>query len=100
MLGLRDIQGGCELAVRAQPGARRTGIVGWVEGRLKLAVQAPALEGRANRAVVELVAETLDVAPSAISVVRGESAREKTLRVAGLSADQAAARLPQPVIKE
>lgn len=100
MLGLRDIAGGCELAVRAQPGARRTGIVGWVEGRLKLAVQAPALEGRANRAVVELIAETLDVAPSAIRVVRGESAREKTLHVAGLSAAQIAARLPQPALKE
>lgn len=100
MLGLRDVQGGCELAVRAQPGARRTAIVGWVEGRLKLAVQAPALEGRANRAVVELVAETLDVAPSAVSVVRGESAREKTLRVAGRSAAEIAVLLPAPPSKE
>lgn len=95
LLDLRDTEEGCDIAVRAQPGARRTGIVGWVQGRLKIAVQAPALDGRANKAVCALVAEALGVAPSKVTVIRGETAREKTLCVVGMSAEQAAAKLPK-----
>ena len=96
MLGLRDISGGCEIAVRAQPGARRAAIIGWVAGRLKVAVQAPALEGRANKAVAAMVAEALGVAPSKVDVVKGEHAREKTLRIAGMTTAEVAAKLPKP----
>jgi hypothetical protein len=45
-------------------------------------VTEPALEGRANRAVLRAVAETLDVAPSSVTLVRGERAREKVFEVA------------------
>ena len=72
------------LRLRVQPGARRTGLVGWMaDGTLKLSVSAPPEGGRANRAVVELIAETLGVREAAVRVVRGQSARTKTVEVDG-----------------
>ena len=59
---LRATQAGVTLAVRAQPGAKRTAIGGiYGEGataQLKIAVQAPPLEGRANDALIAFLAET------------------------------------------
>jgi uncharacterized protein (TIGR00251 family) len=79
------------LRLRVQPGARRPGLVGWMaDGTLKLAVSEPPEDGRANRAVVALLAATLGVRESAVRVVRGLSARGKVVEVEG--ADEAAAR--------
>ena len=73
------------LAVRVQPGARRTGLVGWMaDGALKLRVSARPKDGRANRAVIELLAATLGVRVAAVRVVRGSSARAKRVEVEGL----------------
>lgn len=69
------------LPVRAQPGARRRGIAGTWNGRLRLAVTAPAEDGRANEELLLLVAELFRLRPSAVSLVRGHSARQKTLRL-------------------
>jgi uncharacterized protein len=73
------------LRVRVQPGARATGLVGWMaDGSLKLKVSEPAEEGRANRAVEALLAEVLGVRASAVKVVRGLSSRGKVVDVSGL----------------
>jgi uncharacterized protein YggU (UPF0235/DUF167 family) len=48
---------GCVLPVRAQPGARKAGVLGEQAGALKVAVTAPPEDGRANRALVEVLAE-------------------------------------------
>ena len=67
-----------------QPGAKRTRLVGWMaDGTLKLSVSAPPEGGRANRAVVELIAATLGVREAAVRVVRGQAARTKTVEVDG-----------------
>ncbi len=79
-----------DLHVRAQPGARRRGVAGTWNGHLKLAVQAPALEDRANRDLVKLVAELFELRPSEVALVRGHSARQKTLRL----------ELPPEVVRE
>ena len=72
------------LRTRVQPGAKRTGLVGWMaDGTLKLSVSAPPEGGRANRAVVELIAATLGVREAAVRVVRGHAARTKTVEVDG-----------------
>lgn len=82
------------LRLRVQPGARVTGLVGWMaDGSLKLRVSAPAEEGRANRAVVELLAGTLGVRVAAVRVVRGQSARGKTVEVEGLDEHAVASRI-------
>ena len=58
-------------------------------------VTAPPDEGRANAAVCKVLAEALGVPKSAVTVVRGHSARVKTLEIAGMTDDEAAQRLPR-----
>ncbi len=67
--------------VHVQPGARRTVVIGPHGQRLKLAVQAPPLEGRANDAVIELLARRLGVRPSSVHVVGGKGSRDKRVHV-------------------
>jgi uncharacterized protein len=73
------------LAVRVHPGARRPGLAGWLDdGALKLAVAAPPEGGRANEAVVELLADTLGVPRRRVTVARGHGSRAKTIEIDGL----------------
>ena len=81
------------LAVRAQPGAKKTAIVGvYGEGaaaQLKIAVQAPPVEGRANSALIEFLAEKFGVAKSHVELVSGELSRSKVFLLRGVSLEQA-----------
>jgi uncharacterized protein (TIGR00251 family) len=80
---LQDLDGGraCALAVRAQPNARRAGVVGVWNACLKVAVTEPALDGRANARLLELLAELLGLARSRLALVSGERARTKRIRI-------------------
>jgi uncharacterized protein (TIGR00251 family) len=75
------------IAVRVQPRASRDEIVGEREGVLAVRVKAPPVDGRANAAVCRLVAKHVGVPPSRVTVVRGESAREKLLEIEGRDSD-------------
>lgn len=75
------------ISVRLQPRARREEIVGIRDGALLARVTAPALEGRANKALCKLLAKRLEIAPSRVAVVRGEHSRDKLVAIEGL--DQA-----------
>lgn len=90
---LRATAGGVTLAVRAQPGAKRTAITGiYGEGanaQLKIAVNAPPVEGRANEALIVFLAETFSVAKSAIELSSGELSRSKVFQIRGVSLAQA-----------
>jgi len=77
--------------VHAQPGAKRSGVAGLHGDRLKIRIAAPALDGRANDALVEFVADRLGVPRRSVSVVSGERSRDKLVAVAG---DCEPARLP------
>lgn len=92
---LRVAGGGVTLAVRAQPGAKKTAIAGvYGEGdaaQLKIAVQAPPLEGRANVALIAFLAETFGLQKSAIELVSGELARSKVFLLRGVKLAKAAA---------
>jgi uncharacterized protein (TIGR00251 family) len=78
------------LAVRAQPGAKKTAFVGvYGEGdgaQLKIAVHAPPIEGRANAALVEFLAETFGLAKHSVELVSGELSRSKVFLMRGVSA--------------
>jgi len=80
-----------DVRVRVTPRANRTEIAGTRDGLLLVRVNAPPVDGKANEAVRKLLAKTLGVAPSRVSVVRGDGAREKTLRIEGID-DEAQAR--------
>ncbi len=100
---LRETQGGVTLAVRAQPGAKRTAIVGtYGEGpaaQLKIAVHAPPIEGRANAALVEFLAETFSVTKSAVELTTGELSRSKVFLLRGVTLAVAEAVVPKAATK-
>lgn len=81
-------------AVRVQPGARKDALLDRLaSGEWKLAVTAPPEGGRANEAVVELVADLLGVKRREVQVARGTSSRAKVIEVTGLDAGEAERRL-------
>lgn len=82
------------LRVRVQPRASRAEIGGWrPDGALGVRVTAAPVGGRANAAVGELLAAVLGVRASAVEIVRGATARDKYVRVAGLTIDDVIRRL-------
>lgn len=86
--------GGVVLEVHAQPGARRTAIVGEHGGRLKIAVNAPPLDGRANAALIELLSKRLGLPQRAVTLEAGDTSREKRFFAATtVSADEIVQRL-------
>ncbi len=86
---LRATAAGVTLAVRAQPGAKKTAITGvYGEGpaaQLKIAVHAPPLEGRANSALVAFLAETFSLPKNAVELVSGELSRSKVFLLGGVT---------------
>lgn len=94
---LREAAGGVTLAVRAQPGARKTAIVGvYGEGdamQLKIAVQAPPVEGRANDALMAFLAETFKIPKRSVELVSGELSRSKVFLLHGISLQDARLKL-------
>ena len=81
------------LRVRVSPGARRGGVAGRVGEVWKLRVTAPAEGGRANEAVVKLLADTVDVPRRQVALVSGHKAREKVVELAGVEAAEVERRL-------
>jgi len=79
--------------VRVQPGTSRERVGGTRAGALVVKLTAPPVDGQANAALARFLARLLGVAPSAVRLVRGAAAREKLVRVAGLRAQEARARL-------
>lgn len=80
---LRRTKEGVTIQLRAQPGARRSALELTAEGALKAAVTAPPEDGKANAAVIALLAEAWRLPKSSFDVVRGATARDKTVGVAG-----------------
>jgi uncharacterized protein (TIGR00251 family) len=81
------------LEIRLQRGSGRDRIVGERDGRLLVRVAAPPVEGRANEALLRLLAKRLRVARGRVTIVRAERSRDKAGRVDGLSAADARSRL-------
>ena len=69
------------LHVRVQPKARANAVKGWTGEALRVSVTAAPEDGRATRAVIDLLAETFGVAPSSINLVRGAASRDKWFRL-------------------
>ncbi len=90
---IRQAKDGVTIAVRAQPGAKKTAIVGvYGEGaaaQLKIAVQAPPIEGRANEALVHFLAATFDIPRARVELVAGELSRSKVFLLRGVTEEQA-----------
>ena len=76
------------LAIRVQPGARRTAFAGWYGELPKIAVAAPPVDNAANAAVVALLADSFEVPERSIRIVGGRRNRTKRLAIDGLDDEQ------------
>lgn len=83
--------GSFTLRVRAVPGSRKPGVAGLHAGALKLRVSAPPEDGKANKAIIALLADALGVRESSLELVSGRTHREKLFRVEGVTEEHLAA---------
>jgi uncharacterized protein len=86
VIAVHETDTGITFSVRVQPRAKRNAIVGELGDALKIALNAPPVDGRANEACIEFLAEALDVPRSSVTIVSGQNSRNKLVRVAGMSA--------------
>ena len=84
----------CTLELKIIPNAPRDELAGWLGNALKVKVHAPALEGRANDALLDFLAEKLGVSRRAITLIRGEKSRHKVVRLEGVTLAQVKSCLP------
>jgi uncharacterized protein (TIGR00251 family) len=75
------------IEVRLRPGAGRDELLGFRDGVLQARVSAPPIDGRANDALRKLIAKHLRVAPSRVTLVRGERSRDKLIAVDGMTGE-------------
>jgi uncharacterized protein (TIGR00251 family) len=73
------------LEVRVHPRASRTEFAGTLGDRVRVRLQAPPVDGRANAALVEFLADAFDVPRARVSIEHGHSGRDKRVRIRGLS---------------
>ncbi len=93
MIPIRDTPLGATFHVKVHPRAKKNAITGEVGDALKLALSAPPLEGRANEACIQFLAEVLNVPRASVTIAAGEGSRNKVIRVSRLSAAQVEAKL-------
>jgi hypothetical protein len=77
------------LEVLVQPGAKHVALTILGQTKIKVAIRARAIEGQANKAVLELLTDRLKIRSSAITMVRGQQSREKVFRIEGLEPPEA-----------
>ncbi len=83
---LRELPEGVAILVTAAPRASRSEVTGLAEGRLRIRVAAPPVEGAANEELVRFLAKALGVPRSAVAVTAGAAGRRKTVLVRGIAA--------------
>jgi uncharacterized protein (TIGR00251 family) len=93
VIAVHETAEGVTFAVKVQPRSRRNTIVGELGDALKIALTAPPVDGKANEACVEFFADALRVARSSISIVSGQTSRNKVVRVTGITGSQLRERL-------
>ena len=86
---------GALLAVRVQPRGRQNEVLGWRDAALRVRVTAPPEGGRANEAVIDLLARTFRVPRSSIALVGGAASRDKLFRIGARSLDKLRAKLAE-----
>jgi uncharacterized protein (TIGR00251 family) len=86
MLHITEKDGGVTVDIQVKPRSSREGVGPTQADRLLVAVNAPPVDGKANQAVVRVLAEAFGVPRSAVTIVRGETGKKKTVRIVGTTA--------------
>ena len=76
-----------KLTVKVVPGASRSSVVGWLGDMLKIRISAPPEKGKANAAVLKLLAKELHLHESALSIVSGSTSQRKVIEIQGMTLD-------------
>lgn len=76
-------------AVRVQPRASRSGVVGELDGALKIRLAAPPVDGEANEELIRVLAKLFDVPRSQVAISSGQTSKNKLIRIEGISAAEA-----------
>jgi uncharacterized protein (TIGR00251 family) len=82
--------GGIRIAVQLAPNAKKTEVTGVHDGALKIRLQAPPVEGKANEALLRFLAERLQAPKSAVRLLHGQTSKRKLVEVTGLNPEAAA----------
>ncbi|PYT91792.1 MAG: hypothetical protein DMG36_17025 [Acidobacteria bacterium] len=85
MLEIQERDGAAIFAVRVQPRASKDEIAGEMGGALKVRLQAPAVEDRANEALVEFLAQLLKTPKTAVRILSGDRSRMKRIEIRGVT---------------
>ncbi|MGA2060664.1 MAG: DUF167 domain-containing protein [Thermoguttaceae bacterium] len=93
MIDLQPHPQGTILPVRAQPGAKRNEIRGEQDGMLKVCVTQSPEKGKANKAVIELMAKSLGLRKSQIELISGETSHQKRFLIRGITPEELAQKL-------
>jgi len=79
--------------LRVKPNAKKNGFAHMADGKLSVSITAPAVDGKANAALVKFLAKTLGIRKSACQIIRGETSRDKVIQIEGVSPEEALARV-------
>jgi uncharacterized protein len=93
MISIDDTPAGATFAVKIHPRARKNAVTGELGDALKLSLTAPPVEGRANEACIEFLANLLKVPRSSVTIASGQNSPRKVIRVRGVAADEVQKRL-------
>ncbi|HBA85415.1 MAG TPA: hypothetical protein DCZ95_15115 [Verrucomicrobia bacterium] len=84
---IKQTADGVELSIRAAPRASKNAVQGVLGDALKIRLQAPPVEGQANEALLDFLADELDVPPRTLRLISGETGRNKRVFIAGAKAE-------------
>ena len=93
MIDIRHTPHGATVTVKVHPRAKKNAITGEVGDALKLALSASPVDGKANQACVEFLADLLKVPRSSVTIASGQTGRRKVIHIEGLSAEEVRNRL-------
>jgi hypothetical protein len=92
-LSAKSHQDSSLIRIRVHPGASRNEITGMTDDVLQVRIAAPPVKGKANYELIDFLSHTLGVSKSLISIVKGQTSRNKIIAIAGLSHDDITTRL-------
>lgn len=88
MISLKETPQGVTLTIKVQPRARRNAITGSMGGAIKLSLTSPPVEGKANQAVIDFLAEFFEIPRSSVTISSGQTHRLKVVRITGVATEQ------------
>ena len=84
---ISEVTGGVRIKLHVHPGAKRNGISGFFGDSIKFDLQTPPVDGKANAALLKILAKMLKCSKSSIDLVSGESSRDKILEIRRFNKD-------------